>query len=170
MGDSKPSNTVVVHCPTPPVSPQIYRKDTATVGSICVTWKQAEPTNRDNAEEHARCSYTVFVDGMLHGEYPLDGVTDIFTDELIYSISNCEVGRKYEVCVKSYLNPRVIDSPDGQTLHVCGCYGYSSNVLELFCAGPPSPPILRVSRIDQSGVTLSWRRPREFGGVTLGVR
>lgn len=170
MGDSKPSNAIIIHCPTPPISPQIYHKDCATVGSICVAWKQVPPVSTDSSSKHAQCSYSVFVDGMLHGEYPLNGVTDIFTDERTYTIPNCELGRQYEVCVKSYLNPQVIDSAHGQTIHVCGCYGDSSNVLELFCAGPPSPPIVRVSRIDQSGVTLSWSRSREYGGVSLGVR
>ena len=169
VGDSKQSNAITIHCPTPPIAPQIYQKDSATVGSICIAWKQAEPANNYNSEKHVQCSYSVFVDGVLHRGYPLDGVPDIFTDEHTYTIPNCEGSRKYEVCVKSYLNPRVIDTGRGQQVHVCGCYGDSSNVLELFCAGPPSSPIIGVSRIDQSGVTLSWSRSREYGGVTLGV-
>lgn len=169
VGDSKPSNAVYVHSPSPPISPQIYRKDSATAGSIGIAWKQAEPASTNIPEEHAQCSYSVFVDDILHGEYPLDGMNDIFSDEHTYTISNLEVDRMYKVCVKCYLNPRVIDSGRGPNLYVCGCYGDSSNVLELFCAAPPSPPIVRISRIDQSGVTLSWSRSREYGGVTLGV-
>ena len=169
MGDSKPSNTIITYCPTPPISPQIYPNDSATVGSICIAWKQAEPARVYNTGELAQCSYRVFADDMLHGEYPLAGVTDIFTNEHVYVIPNCEVGRKYTVCVKSYLHPRVIDTGRGQRVHVCGCYGDSSNVLELYCAGPPSAPVVRVSRIDRSGVSLSWSTSREYGGVKLGV-
>ena len=106
---------------------------------------------------------------MPHGECPLTGETDILTGEHTYTIPNLEVGRKYHVHVKSYLNPRVIDIGGGKKVHVCGCYSDSSNVLDLFCAGPPSAPVVRVSQIDQSGVTLSWSRSSEFGGVTLGV-
>lgn len=169
MGDSKPSNTIVIHCPTPPISPQIYHRESATVGSICIVWKHTEPASTDNPEKHAQYSYSVFVDDMLHGEYPLNGVTDIFTNEHTYTIPNCEVGRKYRLRVKSYLNPQVIDNGLGNKVYVCGCYGDSSNVLELYCAGPPSAPIIRVSRIDQSGVTFTWSRSREYGGVTLAV-
>ncbi|KAJ7382965.1 hypothetical protein OS493_031741 [Desmophyllum pertusum] len=110
VGDSKPSNTIVIHCPTPPISPQIYHRESATVGSICIVWKHTEPASTDNPEKHAQYSYSVFVDDMLHGEYPLDGVTDIFTNEHTYTIPNCEVGRKYRLCVKSYLNPQLIDN------------------------------------------------------------
>ena len=169
VGDSKTSNTVHVYCPTPPISPQIYHKDSTNAGSICISWKQAEPASTNIPEEHAQCSYAVFVDGVLYGEYPLDGMSDIFSDEHTYTIPNLEVGRMYKVCVKCYLNPRVIDSGRALNVHVCGCYGDSSNVLELFCAGPPSQPTVRVSRIDHSGVTLSWSRSREYGGVALGV-
>lgn len=168
MGDSKPSNAITVYCPTPPTSPQIYHAESTTVGSICIAWKHQEPAKTDNIA-HAQCSYSVFVDGMLHGEYPLDGVTDIFTDEHTYTVPNCEVGRTYRLCVKSYLNPRVMDTGLDDKLYVCGCYGDSSNILELHCAGLPSPPIVRVSCIDQSGVTLSWNRSREYGGITLAV-
>lgn len=169
-GDSNLSNTVHIHCPTPPKSPQIYDKDSATVGSISIAWKQTEPAITISPEEQAHCSYRVFVNGMIYGEYPLDGETDIFTNEYSFTISNLEIGQKHEVFLKSYLNPRVIDVGRGEKMHICGCYGDSSNVLELFCAGPPSAPIVRVSRIDQSGMTLSWTRSREYGGVTLGVR
>ena len=169
VGDSKLSNTIITYCPTPPISPQIYPKDSATVGSICIAWKEAEPASVYNTGEFAQCSYSVFADDMLHGEYPLAGMTDIFTDEHLYVIPNCEVGWKYTVCVKSYLHPRVIDTGRGQRVYVCGCYGDSSNVLELYCAGPPSAPVVRVSRIDQSGVSLSWSTSREYGGVKLGV-
>lgn len=169
MGDSKPSNIITVYCPSPPTSPQIYHVESTTVGSICIAWKHEEPASTDNTEPHAQCSYSVFVDGMLHGEKPLDGVTDIFTDEHTYIVPNCEVGRTYRLCVKSYLNSRVIDSGLDDKVYVCGCYGDSSNIIELHCAGPPSPPIVRVSCIDQSGVTLSWSRSREYGGVTLAV-
>ena len=169
MGDSKPSNTIVVRCPTRPTSPTIYCIESTTVGSICIAWKREEPASTGYTEKHAQYSYSVFVDGMLHGECPLDGVTVIFSDEHTYTIPHCVVGRKYSLYVKSYLNPEAIDSELENKIYVCGCCGDSSNVLELYCAGPPSPPIVRVSLIDQSGVTLSWSRSREYGGVTLAV-
>ena len=169
VGDSKSSNTVRVLCPTPPVSPQIYDKKYCALGSICIAWKRDDFTNADDFEDQTICSDIVFVDDLPHGECSLTGELDILTGELSYIIPNLEIGRKYEVHVKSYLNPRVTDVENGKRVYVCGCYGKSSNVLELFCAGPPSSPIVRVSRIDQSGVTLSWSRSSEFGGVTLGV-
>lgn len=169
MGDSKPSNTVIVYSPTPPTSPQIYPRESTAAGSISMAWKHEEPASADNTTPHAHCSYSVFIDDTLYGECLLAGLTDIFEEEHTYTVPNCEVGRKYRVCVKSYLNPRVIDSGVDSTVYVCGCYGASSNVLEMYCAGPPSPPNIRVCWIDQSGVTLSWSRSREFGGVTLAV-
>lgn len=169
VGDSKPSNTITVYCPTPPTSPQIYHTESTTVGSICIAWKHEEPLSSDNTALHAKLSYSVFVDGMLHGEYPLDGATDIFTNEHTYTVPNCGLGRMYRLCVKSYLNPRVIDTGPDHKVYVCGCYGDSSNILELYCAGPPSAPVARVSQIDQSGVTLAWSRSREYGGVNLAV-
>ncbi|XP_068713854.1 uncharacterized protein [Montipora foliosa] len=168
VGDSKLSSSVNVFCPTPPMSPQIYHTNSATFGCICIAWKRDEPASTATSEEQATCSDIVFLNDMPHGECPLTGETDILTGEHTYTIPNLEVGRKYLVHVKSYLNPRVIDIGGGKILHVCGCYSDSSNVLDLFCAGPPSAPVVRVSRIDQSGVTLSWSRSSEFGGVTLG--
>ena len=169
VGDSKPSNTVTVYCPTPPTSPQIFPRESTTAGSISIAWKHEEPASTDNTAPHAYYSYNVFVDDLLYGECLLTGLTDIFEDEHTYTVPNCEFGRKYRVCVKSYLNPREIGSGVDSTMYVCGCYGTSSNILDLYCAGPPSPPNLRVSWIDQSGVTLSWSRSHEFGGVTLAV-
>lgn len=151
------------------MSPQISHKKYSALGSICIVWKRDEFTNTDGSEDQAMCSDIVFVDDMPHGECPLTGELDILTGELSYTIPNLEIGRKYEIHVKSYLNPRMIDVEGDRSVYVCGCYGESSNVLELFCAGPPSSPIVRVSRIDQSGVTLSWSRSSEFGGVTLAV-
>lgn len=168
MGDSKPSNTVIVYCPTPPTSPQIYPRESTTAGSISIAWKHEELAGADNTELQA-CSYNIFVDDLLYGECLLAGLTDIFEDEHTYTVSNCEFGRKYRVCVKSYLNPREIGSGVDSAMYVCGCYGTSSNILDLYCPGPPSPPNVRISWIDQSGVTLSWSRSREFGGVTLAV-
>lgn len=169
VGDSKPSNTVTVYCPTPPTSPQIYPRESSTAGSISIAWKHEEVASTDNTAPHAYYSYNIFVDDLLYGECLLAGLTDIFEDEHTYTVANCEFGRRYRVCVKSYLNPREIGSGADSTMYVCGCYGTRSNVLDLYCAGPPSPPNIRVSWIDQSGVTLSWSRSREFGGVTLAV-
>ena len=169
VGDSEPSNVITIHCPTPPPSPQIYPKETTALGSVRVAWNRTELEITNDNDESAQFSFAVFRDGRLHGECPLDNVTDIFTEEHLYTIPNCEMGRKYEVCVKSYAYPRIIDDGRGGKLFVCGCYGDSSNMLELYCAGPPAPPVMWVSRIDCSGVTLRWERSREYGGVSLAV-
>lgn len=158
-----------MHCPTVPESPEIYIIESSTWGSICIAWKRNEPVNSSYSEKHAHYSYCVYVDGVLHGECALDDVTDIFSDEHTYTITDCTFERKYRLSVRKYLNPDVVTGEDKNKVYVCGCYGESSNILEVYCAGPPSPPVPRVSRIDQSGVTLSWSRSREYGGVALAV-
>ncbi|PFX18395.1 Titin [Stylophora pistillata] len=167
VGDSKPSNAVVVHCPIAPASPEIYIIESSTWGSICIAWKRDKLVSSSYSKRPVQSSYCVFVDGVLHGECALDHVTDIFSDEHTYTITDCIFDRKYSLSVRKYLNPDAGTSEDKNKVCVCGCYGESSNILEVYCPGPPSSPVPRVSHIDQSGVTLSWSRSREYGGVAL---
>lgn len=81
------------------------------------------------------CSDIVFLNDMFYGECLLIGEIDIFIGEYIYIILNLEVGWKYYVYVKFYLNFWVIDIGGGKKVYVCGCYSDSFNVLDLFCVG-----------------------------------
>ena len=73
--------------------------------------------------------------------------------------------------MKSYVEPRAVgdDSQDESCVYTCGCYGNMSNVLELQCAGPPTPPRLWIREINRESVTLSWVKAQEYGHIMVTV-
>lgn len=168
VGDSKPSNVISVFCPSCPQAPEVYAKETFTLGCISIGWKPTD-TACENDSNHSPCSYGVFVNGQFHSSCPGGSFTDIFMEENVYCVSDCVVGRKYELFVRAHSEPKIIERQDGSKLFICGCYGDASNIVEAYCAGPPSAPDLRVARIDENGVTLKWSRSYEYGSVPLAV-
>ena len=73
--------------------------------------------------------------------------------------------------VRCYVEPGTVSgSPQVKGgAYTCGCYGDMSNILQLQCSAPPSPPRLWIKEINRECITLSWPMAQEYGHIKVTV-
>lgn len=77
VGDSRPSNTINVTCPTIPGSPLIVNQPSYKKGVVVIAWDAPKPSVAGSPGSAANITYyTVYVDGVWHGEMKANQASD----------------------------------------------------------------------------------------------
>ena len=77
VGDSRPSNTLVVTCPVQPEPPLIVNQPSYKKGVVVIAWDAPKPSIVEAPGHPANITYyTVYVDGVWHGEVKANQSSD----------------------------------------------------------------------------------------------
>ncbi|XP_064633270.1 uncharacterized protein LOC135491376 [Lineus longissimus] len=161
VGNSQASTPLLVSCPLKPPVPTISQQPSYKKGCVVIGWEK--PTGREFAIGEDIVLYSIYLDGVWHGEVKAMGAAD--RKGYQYYLTDLLPGQSYDVTVKSVAGQLKIDP---NTDHVnCLSESDHSNSVQITCPAPPMSPMIRIESMTTEGIDITWQTPQQFGDAQI---
>jgi hypothetical protein len=156
VGQSDPSNTIVLVCPGKPATPRIVDLPTTRPNSIAIGWKACFTTQSDEA-----ILYRVYVNDKLNCEIYSENKSSY-----THIIKDLQPGTPYLIHVIA-LNGDRTKFPSVGPRVCCLVKSEKSNRLQIVPTSQPKAIRLKLAAMHSEGIDVTWQYPHQQGSASV---